>query len=118
MVLHRLPVEYNHNVPIGVAGADPYNFLIYDKLFDDFTVVTHTPQQWLEDSHIKGKVKSLNLIKKDDESQQRILRSQKFDQLVKTDAKRKFVLYSPLDPPYKVNPLTYLMNSPTIAHAY
>jgi len=28
------------------------------------------------------------------------------------------VLYSPLDPPYPINPLTYIMNSPTIAHTY
>src|SRR5690606_17657641 len=42
----------------------------------------------------------------------------KFVDYVKQHPKLKFNIYSPIDPPYKVNPLSLLMNSPTIAHAY
>jgi hypothetical protein len=46
------------------------------------------------------------------------MQTKRFVDYFKTDNKRKFVMYSPIDPPYKINPLAYLMNSPTIAHAY
>src|SRR5690606_30700539 len=61
---------------------------------------------------------NLNVSTKSGGGISRLIRSKKFIDNVKADPKRKYVLYSPLDPPYKVNPLTYLMNSPTIAHAY
>ena len=118
MTTHRLPIEYNENVPIGVVSTDPYNFLLFEKFFNDFNVVTPRKQQWLQDLPISAKVLPLNTNTKSEEGVQRLLTSKKFVELVKGDPKRKYVLYSPLDPPYKVNPLAYLMNSPTIAHAY
>jgi hypothetical protein len=48
----------------------------------------------------------------------KIASSPEFAEFIKTEKKRKVVLYGPLAPPYIVNPLTYIMNSPTIAHAY
>jgi hypothetical protein len=116
MVKKKLPIEYNGNLPIGVVSDDPLTFLLYDKLFDDFLIATDNKQQWLTDLSLSNV--SLNVGNKFGQSAQRMLHSKKFADLVKTNPKRKFVLYSPLDPPYKVNPLTYLMNSPTIAHAY
>jgi predicted ATP-grasp superfamily ATP-dependent carboligase len=114
----KLSIDYNSSLPIGVVGTDPYNFLIFDKLFSDFQVLTETKQDWLQDIPLNGKVVSLSRTKQFGDNIDRLLRSKKFIELVKSDPKRKYVLYSPLDPPYKVNPLTYLMNSPTIAHAY
>ena len=118
MVKHKLPIEYNSSRPIGVVSADPYNFLVFDKLFDDFRIVVPRKQQWLKDLPLKADVTSLNLLQSNTESIARWVTTKKFIDLFKQDASRKYPLYSPLDPPYKINPLAYLMNSPTIAHAY
>ncbi len=112
----QLSIQYNRSLPIGAVSNDTYNFLLYDKLFDDFQAVTPQQQDWLAEVPVKHAAVSLKLP--DDADDQRTIRSKKFVDLVKTDPKRKYVLYSPLDPPYKTNPLVYLMNSPTIAHAY
>lgn len=118
MTKRRLPIEYKSQAPIGVVSADPYNFLLYDKLFSDFRIVTPHAQDWLQEEPINAQVSSLNAVKKSEEVAPGLLSSKKFVDMFKADSKRKFVLYSPLDPPYKINPLAYLMNSPTIAHAY
>lgn len=118
MTIHQLPLDYNHDTPIGVVSADPYNFLLYDKFFDDFKIFTEVKQDWLDDLPLNAKIMALGKSKSYGDNIQRQLRSKKFIDVVKNEPKRKYVLYSPLDPPYKINPLTYLMNSPTIAHAY
>lgn len=117
MPTKQLPIDYNRNLPIGVLSADPYNYLLFDKFFDDFKIITTNKQQWLHDLPLKASVGSLSQKTAYNEGQS-LLRSKKFIDLVKASPKRKYVMYSPLDPPYKVNPLTYLMNSPTISHAY
>jgi hypothetical protein len=111
-------IEYRHAAPIGVVSTDPYNYLIYDKLFDDFRIITEVKQDWLLDVPLKATVSWLGRSKQYGNSAVKLLRSKKFVTSFKNDSKRKFVMYSPLDPPYKINPLAYLMNSPTIAHAY
>lgn len=119
MVKHKLAIDYNVSRPIGVVSNDPYNFLILDKLFDDFRIVTPQPQNWLKEVPLNGYASSLNLKpKKGDDTVKRYVSSKKFVELFANDSKRKYPLYSPLDPPYKINPLAFLMNSPTIAHAY
>jgi len=118
MTNHKLPIEYNHDTPLGVISTDPYNYLLFDKFFDDFKIFTEVKQNWLDDLPIKAKIGALGKIKRYGDGIGRQLRSKKFVELVKEEPKRKYILYSPLDPPYKVNPLVYLMNSPTIAHAY
>ncbi len=118
MTAHNLPIEYNKNAPIGVVGTDPYNLLVYERFFDDFLIVTEVPQTWLTDLPLKARLTNVGGSKMYGDSVGRLLRSQRFMSLYKADSKRKFVLYSPLDPPYKINPLGYIMNSPTIAHAY
>lgn len=118
MSKYNLPIDYNRSIPTGVVSNDPYNFLLYDKLFDDFKIITPGRQDWLKELPLEAKIVSLGATKKSEESAPRVLKSKKFIENFKTDSKRKYVLYSPLDPPYKINPLAYLMNSPTIAHAY
>jgi hypothetical protein len=114
----KLAIQYNRATPIGVISTDPYNYLIYDKLFDDFRIITEIKQDWLLDLPIKANVSWLGKTKQYGNSVAKLSRSKKFVNSFKTDSKRKFVMYSPLDPPYKINPLAFLMNSPTIAHAY
>lgn len=115
---HNTPIEYNRSTPIGVVSTDPYNFLIYDKLFDDFRILTEVKQDWLHDVPLKGTVASLGKSKQYGTDLKKVLYSKKFVDYFKNDRKRKFVMYAPVDPPYRINPLAYLMNSPTIAHAY
>lgn len=115
---HKLPIEYNRATPMGVVSTDPYNFLIYDKFFDDFCIYTEIKQDWLLSLPLKGRAAWLGKTKQYGFSVSKLLRSKKFIDAYKTDRKRKFVMYSPIDPPYKINPLAYLMNSPAIAHAY
>ncbi|MFZ1483942.1 MAG: ATP-grasp domain-containing protein [Candidatus Saccharimonadales bacterium] len=119
MAKRKIAIDYNSNIPIGVVSSDPYNFLLFDKLFDDFRIVTPTKQQWLNDLPLKAQVSSLDLLKlKTGENVSKYVATRRFIDLFKNDSRRKYVMYSPLDPPYKINPLAYLMNSPTIAHAY
>lgn len=119
MTAHTLPIEYNRNAPIGVVSMDAYNYLLFDKFFDDFTVVCPIKQDWLPDTGIAGAIKFLPALNaKPIDNNQKLMQSRRFIDYFKTDSRRKFVMYSPIDPPYKINPLAYLMNSPTIAHAY
>lgn len=113
-MVKKLPIIYNSNLQLGAVYNDPLLFLVYNRLFEDFMVVTDTKQSWLNDLNVKHE--SLNLPRS--ATNMPMAASKKFSELVKTMPKRKFIMYAPLDPPYKVNPLTYLMNSPTIAHAY
>lgn len=114
----KLAIEYNRAKPLGVVSTDPYNFLIYDRWFDDFRIITEVRQDWLHDLPLKATVTPVGRTKQYGNSVSKLLRSKKFVDMFKNDRRRKFVMYSPLDPPYKVNPLAYLMNSPAIAHAY
>lgn len=119
MNLHSLPIEYNQNAPLGVISSDPYNFVIFDRLFNDFRIITRSRQEWLSDAGLKSQITTLASPRSAfTESIGRIMQSKRFIDYFKTDSKRKFIMYSPIDPPYKINPLAYLMNSPTIAHAY
>jgi hypothetical protein len=111
-------IEYNRATPIGVVSTDPYNYLVYDNLFDDFKIISEIKQDWLLDLPLKAEVAGLGRTKQYGNSVSKLLRSPKFIKFFKNDRKRKFVMYAPVDPPYKINPLAYLMNSPTIAHAY
>jgi hypothetical protein len=119
MTDHKLPITYNQNSQIGVVSTDPYNFLLYDKYFDDFQVLTPVRQDWLKDVPLKTDSRGIHPSQpKQSESISKLMQSKRFVDYFKTDRKRKFLMYSPIDPPYKINPLAYLMNSPTIAHAY
>jgi len=118
MTNHQLPVVYNANNPIGVVATDPYNYFIFDRFFDDFKIITEVDQPWLKDVPLHATIESVSKTRQNGDSITRLMRSKQFESKFKADAKRKFVMYSPIDPPYKINPLAYLMNSPTIAHAY
>lgn len=118
MSKYKIAIDYNHGLPIGVVSLDPYNFLVLDKLFDDFQIITPYQQDWLKFLPLRGSLFPLNLKQKGSDKLSRYVSSKKFVDHFKTDPRRKYLLYSPLDPPYRVNPLAFLMNSPTIAHAY
>lgn len=110
----KLPITYNRKLQLGAVYYDPLMFIVHHKLFDDFLFLTDRKLDWLDELGVKSA--SLNIPRTVKSA--KLEQTQRFEAYAKTDPKRKFVLYSPLDPPYKVNPLTYLMNSPTIAHAY
>lgn len=113
----QLPIEYNRKLPVGVVGNDISGYLIYDQLFDDLCLVTEGKKQYLKDLGFED---SIVPIKPSSRSAavRRFYTAKKFVELTKQQPKRKFITYAPVDPPYKVNPLNLLMNSPAIAHAY
>ncbi len=117
MVRKKLPITYNTAFDLATVHDNPVSFLILDKLFDNLTLVTDEPLKWLEDLGLNAQLDNLGLSNKRIKEGTK-LRQKKFIDYVKEHPKRKYVLYSPLDPPYKVNPLVFLMNSPTIGHAY
>lgn len=112
----KLPIKYDRKIKLGSIGDDPVNFLMLNKFFDDFLMVTPESQAWLEDLDLSVKSKTFSTLKK--KGLENLLKSKKFAEFVKSEGRRKYVLYSPTAPPYKINPLAYLMNSPTIAHAF
>lgn len=118
MVAHKLPIIYNADTPIGAVSLDAYSFLVYDKLFNNFRIITPGKQQWLDDLPLQAAVNDIEPPRTSGDEVAKLMRSKRFTDLFKTDPKRKYVMYSPIDPPYKINPLSYVMNSPTIAHAY
>ena len=119
MVKHKLPIEYNSKQPIGVFSVDAYNYLLLDKLFDDFRIISPNKQSWLTELPVSAQISNFAIpFEKATDSVSKFVSSKKFVDTYKSERTRKYVMYSPLDPPYKVNPLTFLMNSPTIAHAY
>lgn len=110
-------ISYNRTTPLGAIYYDQAVFLHMQNFFDDFATVTRLPGDWLDDFNLGHTNVSLNISDEDAEHLQ-LASSQEFAALIKTQPKRKYILYSPLSPPYVVNPLIYIMNSPTIAHAY
>ncbi len=118
--MHKLSnaIQYNRSTQVGAIHDDPTTFLLHDQFFDDFRIVTGERQEWLHELPLKGTVTDLGMEVNNLEGVSRLLKMKRFVELTKNEPKRKYILYSPVDPPYKVNPLALLMNSPTIAHAY
>jgi hypothetical protein len=92
-------IVYDRDISMGAYNDDPMSFILHEKFFNDFLLVTNMSMDWLGETDYAGNIHSLNI-------------GNKPDRQAKTLHSKKFVS------PYKVNPLTYLMNSPTIAHAY
>ncbi|MDB5182574.1 MAG: hypothetical protein JWO47_358 [Candidatus Saccharibacteria bacterium] len=118
--MHKLSnaIQYNRSTQVGAIHDDPFTFLLHDQFFDDFKIVTGERQEWLYELPLKGSISDLGMETNAIEGVSRLVKLKKFVELTKSEPKRKYLLYSPVDPPYKVNPLALLMNSPTIAHAY
>lgn len=110
-------ISYNRSTPLGAIYYDQAVFLHMQNFFDDFVTVTRKPGEWLEDLNKAHTNISLNISDVDMENL-KLASSEEFAAFIKTQPKRKYILYQPLSPPYVVNPLIYIMNSPTIAHAY
>ncbi|HYG83367.1 MAG TPA: ATP-grasp domain-containing protein [Verrucomicrobiae bacterium] len=110
-------ISYNRNRQMGSVYYDQSYFIYLNQYFDDYLMVGNSHNQWLKDFDLYDKHIQLQ---SDGEAHTnpRLAASESFAEVVKSHPRRKFVLYGPLDPPYPVNPLMYIMNSPTIAHAY
>src|SRR5437870_825694 len=111
-MIKKLPIEYNSKIQLGAVHDEALTTLQLDQLFEDFRIITIGQQNWLNEVPINAQVSFIPHTAGTDDNVPKYLRSKKFVEMVSAEPKRKYVLYSPLDPPYKVNPLTYLMNSP------
>lgn len=111
-------IVYNRAAPLGAIYDDQSVFLHLHNFFDDFVTISDASGKWLEDLGLQDKNIALNVERPENMPPIKIASSSEFAEYVKDQRRRKMILYGPLSPPYVVNPLTYIMNSPTIAHAY
>lgn len=111
-------ISYNRNIPIGTVYDDQSIFIHLTRFFDDMKLVAAGEQDWLADFGLADTQIGLDMDRSLLSHQLKMASSPQFAEVAKTMPRRKFLLYTPLDPPYPVNPLIYIMNSPTIAHAY
>lgn len=111
-------ITYKRTLPLGAIYDDRFIFVHMHRLFENFVSIGTMPEPWLKELGFGEQALTLQIPEDQRSTGVKIAGSKQFADLVKTMPKRKFVLYGPLDPPYPANPLTYIMNSPTIAHAY
>ena len=110
-------ISYNRKLPLGAIYDDQSVFLNMHHYFDDFLTISDASGLWLDDFGLQNKNVEMR-VERGENEHIKIASSKEFSEFVKNNPKRKYVLYGPLSPPYVANPLTYIMNSPTIAHAY
>lgn len=111
-------IVYNRAAPLGAIYDDQSVFLHLHNFFDDFVTISDASGEWLKDLGLENKNIALNVERPENMPPIKIASSSEFADYIKDQRRRKMILYGPLSPPYVVNPLTYIMNSPTIAHAY
>lgn len=111
-------ITYDRNLPLGAIYDDQSVFLHMNHYFDNFLTISDVSGAWLEDLGLREGHNVEIHVKREHDENTKIASSKEFTDFVKTQGRRKYVLYGPLSPPYAANPLIYIMNSPTIAHAY
>jgi len=111
-------ISYNRNTPLGAIYDDQSVFLHMYHYFDNFLTISDASGEWLDDFGLRDTNVEMNLDHSESAQKVKIASSREFADFAKSQGRRKYVLYGPLSPPYVLNPLFYIMNSPTIAHAY
>ena len=111
-------ITYDRNIKLGGLFDDQAVFLNMTRFFDDFKIVSNNDGEWLELLGFKDISVNLEIGEGHEIAGAKLATTKEFEKMARNDKGRRYVLYSPLDPPYIVNPLSYIMNSPTIAHAY
>ncbi|MGH7197091.1 MAG: ATP-grasp domain-containing protein [Candidatus Saccharimonadales bacterium] len=111
-------ITYDHTIPIGVIHSDSLAVIPFIRYFDDVVVVTDRQYQWLKDLRLASKTCSLDFEDGVEHTWYDMVLSDEFAAQMPRFSNRDFILYAPLAPPYRMNPLGFIMNSPTIAHAY
>lgn len=114
--MKQLPISYKKELPLVVLSDNPLTFLHLGKLFANFSIITTNRREW----HNSGLTDATMVILplKGSGSPSSIIRSARLAEYAKQHPKSHYLTYSPIDPPYKINPLSLLMNSPTLTHAY
>lgn len=111
-------ISYDRSTPLGAIYDDQSVFLHMHHYFDDFKTLSDASGEWLDTLGLR-EARNVELhVNREGEEKVKIASSREFADFVKTQGRRKYILYAPLSPPYIANPLIYVMNSPTIAHAY
>lgn len=110
-------ISYNRGLPLGGIYDDQSIFLHMRHYFDNFLTIADVSGAWLEDLGLEDSNVEMHVHREEDEKI-KIASSREFADFARGQRGRKYVLYGPLSPPYVMNPLIYIMNSPTIAHAY
>lgn len=111
-------ITYDRSMPIGTIYYDQSFFVHLNRYFDDMKMINASANTLLADFGLEDRHIGLNIEPSLLPYNVSLSSSAEFAEVAKTMPRRKFLLYTPLDPPYPINPLVYIMNSPTIAHAY
>ncbi|MCL2280669.1 ATP-grasp domain-containing protein [Candidatus Saccharibacteria bacterium] len=111
-------ISYDRSTRLGGLYDDQAVFLNMTRFFDDFKFVSNNNGAWLDTLGMRQHNIGLDVSPEYATVDMPFANSNEFADLARKEKGRKFILYSPLNPPYITNPLAYVMNSPTIAHAY
>lgn len=115
ITMKKLPINYNRDLPLAVVSDNPLTFIHLAKLFDRLNILTTAKRKW-HSSGITDAEFTILPLKKSGPSN--MVRSSRLSEFAKKSPKTLFATYSPIDAPYKINPLSLVMNSPTLTHAY
>jgi ATP-grasp domain len=112
----KLPIVYDKSAQIISVHDSMIPFIGMEDLFDNFRFVVPEKKSWTSELAFAERIDSIGLPIGSSPSQ--MLRSSKMVKYSKTHPKAKYLVYSPIGAPYKINPLQIIMNSPTLTHAY
>lgn len=116
MAKKKLPITYDRNAQIISVHDSMIPFVGMEDLFDNFRFLVPEKKNWISELPFANRIDSVGLPASTSPSQ--ILKSPRMVKYTKAHPKAKYLVYSPVDAPYKINPLQIIMNSPTLTHAY
>jgi len=115
--MKRIPIIYSASARIASFGDDASAYIILRKFFKNYIQITEKGSAWI--SSLNKEVKSLDLgLNSASASYVESLKSGSFLEIANELVDYEFVIHAPVSPPYKINPLRFIMNSPALSHAY
>jgi hypothetical protein len=118
--MKKLSIEYNSDLPLASVYPDPILFAQMLRYFPNFKfVVSDSKMDQYATGILADSLLSEHIVGIKPTSKRRGITEQKnFLAYAKKNSRTKYLMYQPKDPPYLVNPLNLLMNSPALARAY
>ncbi len=116
MSKNLLPISYDRNIEIISVHDSMIPFVGLEELFDRFRFLVPEKKTWSSKLDFSSRIDGLGLGPSTKPPQ--MLKSPKMVRYAKEHPGAKYLVYSPIGAPYKINPLQLIMNSPTLTHAY
>lgn len=112
----NLPITYDSKAQIISVHDSMVPFVGMEDLFENFRFLVPEKKNWFASMPFTDRIDSIGLPAST--SPYQMLKSPKMVRYAKEHPKAKYLVYSPIGAPYKINPLQIIMNSPTLTHAY